>query len=176
MDVPDTVRHASKTVVFEQYPVLGFNYRLTDIQAAVGRVQLKRLPGMLERRRELAGRYTRALERIPGLVPPHVPPYAVPNFQSYPVRVTADYPVSRDELMQSLLDRGVGSRRGIMNAHQEGAYADAVNRFPLTRSEEARDSVVLLPLFADMTEAQQSSVIDHLHSLSGLATAPVGVH
>jgi dTDP-4-amino-4,6-dideoxygalactose transaminase len=169
MDVPDTVRHASKTVVFEQYPELGFNYRLTDIQAAVGRVQLKRLPDMLERRRELAARYNRELAKIPGLVPPHVPAYALPNYQSYPVRVTADFPISRDELMQALLDRGVGTRRGIMNAHQEGAYADAPLRFPLTRSEQARDAVVLIPLYADMTDEQQSKVIDQLASLSGLA-------
>jgi perosamine synthetase len=174
MDVPDTVRHASKTVVFEQYPMVGFNYRLTDIQAAVGRVQLRRLPGMLERRRELARRYARAIGEIPGLVTPHVPPYALPNFQSYPVQVTAEYPISRDELMQELLDRGIGSRRGIMNAHQEKAYADAVNRYPLTQSEVARDSVLLLPLFADMADAQQSTVIDQLHSLSGLATARAG--
>jgi dTDP-4-amino-4,6-dideoxygalactose transaminase len=73
--------------------------------------------------------------------------------------------------MQALLDRGVGTRRGIMNAHQEGAYADAPLRFPLTRSEQARDSVVLIPLYADMTDEQQSKVIDQLASLSGLAAA-----
>jgi dTDP-4-amino-4,6-dideoxygalactose transaminase len=171
MDVPDTVRHASKTVVFEQYPMLGFNYRLTDIQAAVGRVQLKRLPGMLERRRDLAERYSRELATIPGLVPPHVPAYAVPNYQSYPVRVTPEYPITRDELMQSLLDNAIGSRRGIMNAHQEDAYANVPKRFPLTASEAARDSVVLLPLFADMTDEQQAVVIENLAaaSVAGLA-------
>lgn len=166
MDVPDTVRHASKTVVFEQYPMLGFNYRLTDIQAAVGRVQLRRLPGMLERRRELARQYAHALAAVPGLEVPYVPPYAVPNYQSYPVRVTADYPMTRDELMQALLDRGIGSRRGIMNAHQEPAYADAPIPHSLAHSEAARDSVILLPLFGDMTDEQQSSVVGHLHRLS----------
>jgi perosamine synthetase len=163
MDVPDTVRHASKTVVFEQYPMLGFNYRLTDIQAAVGRVQLKRLPGLLERRRELAERYSRELSEIPGLVPPHVPSYAVPNYQSYPIRVTSEYPISRDELMQELLDDAIGSRRGVMNAHQEDAYL-GMNRHPLPESEAARDSVVLLPLFPGMTDEEQQTVIAKLRA------------
>src|SRR5262249_43946963 len=73
MSVPDTPRHAAKKVIFENYPVVGFNYRMTDIQAAVGRVQLRRLPGLLARRRQLAARYTEALREIPGLVPPYVP-------------------------------------------------------------------------------------------------------
>src|SRR5262249_38895750 len=83
MSIPDTVRHAARTVVFEEYPCVGFNYRLTDIQAAVGRVQLRRLPQMLARRTELAERYTQALRGIPGLRPPWVPEWARPNYQSY---------------------------------------------------------------------------------------------
>ena len=92
MSVPDTVRHSAKTVIFEEYPEVGFNYRMTDIQAAVGRVQLRRLPGILARRRELAARYTEALADIPGLEPPFVPEYARTNYQSYAVRVTPRLP------------------------------------------------------------------------------------
>ena len=61
MSVPDTVRHGAGSVIFEGYPEVGFNYRLTDVQAAVGSVQLRRLPEFLARRVELAGRYTRAV-------------------------------------------------------------------------------------------------------------------
>jgi dTDP-4-amino-4,6-dideoxygalactose transaminase len=150
MSVPDTVRHAAREVVFEDYPVVGFNYRMTDIQAAVGRVQLGRLPEILARRREAAVRYARVIRTIPGLEAPHVPDYARPNYQSYAVRVTPDYPLSRDVLMQSLLDQGVGTRRGIMNAHQEAAYAGTPARLP--HSEAARDEVILLPLFPAMTD------------------------
>jgi dTDP-4-amino-4,6-dideoxygalactose transaminase len=53
MSVPDTVRHGSNQVIFETHPVLGYNYRMTDIQAAVGREQLRRLPGIVARRREI---------------------------------------------------------------------------------------------------------------------------
>ena len=87
MSVPDTVRHASPKVVFESYPELGFNYRLTDIQAAIGREQLKRLPEAISRRRELAARYRQLLEDVPGLVLPAEPEWARTNWQSYCVRL-----------------------------------------------------------------------------------------
>ncbi|HEY7314584.1 MAG TPA: DegT/DnrJ/EryC1/StrS family aminotransferase [Gemmataceae bacterium] len=161
MSIPDTVRHGAKQVIFEDYPLVGFNYRMTDIQAAIGRVQLRRLPGLLEERRRLAENYTRSLAGIPGLEPPFVPPGVRPNYQSYAVRVTPDFLLGRDALMQELLRHGVSTRRGIMNAHQERACADLPPR-PLPRSEEARDSVILLPLFAGMTEREQQRVIDYL--------------
>jgi dTDP-4-amino-4,6-dideoxygalactose transaminase len=165
MSVPDTTRHSARTVIFEDYPVLGFNYRMTDIQAAVGRVQLRRLPEILARRVELAERYTRALRDVPGLVVPHVPAGTRPNYQSYAVRVTAGYGMSRDQLMQGLLDRKISTRRGIMNAHQEGADTDAVSG-SLPHSEAARDSVILLPLYHTLTDAEQQHVIEQVWSLS----------
>lgn len=161
MDVPDTVRHSSAKVIFEQYPEVGFNYRMTDIQAAVGRVQLKRLPGILSRRRALAANYLEGLKDVPGLVPPHTPADVRSNYQSYPVRVTAEYGMSRDELMQRMLDQKVSTRRGIMNSHQEGAYAKE-SWGPLGQSEQARDSVVLIPLFHAMTNDDQARVIEEL--------------
>jgi dTDP-4-amino-4,6-dideoxygalactose transaminase len=165
MSVSDTARHASKSVIFEEYPLLGFNYRLTDIQAAVGRVQLQRLPDLLGRRVELAGRYTQALRDIPGLEPPHVPEYARPNYQSYAVRVTPAYGLSRDGLMQALLDRGISTRRGVMNSHQEGAYADlGPQRLP--HSEAARDAVIQLPLYHTLSADEQDYVIEQLRVLA----------
>jgi dTDP-4-amino-4,6-dideoxygalactose transaminase len=175
MSVSDRVRHSAGTVIFEEYPVVGFNYRMTDIQAAVGRVQLRRLPDLLAERVALADQYTRALRRIPGLEPPHVPAYARTNYQSYAVRVTPDYPLSRDALMQRLLSEGVSSRRGIMNAHQEAAYAHVPAWLP--HSEEARDSVILLPVFAGMTNDELQGVVDLLDPEvfgSGSKSDPVG--
>jgi len=160
MSVPDTVRHSAKTVVFEEYPVVGFNYRMTDIQAAVGRVQLKRLPELLSQRVTLAEGYSRVLLDSVGLRPPHVPDYARPNYQSYAVRVSEEFPLGRDELMQALLDARISTRRGIMNAHQERAYAGRT--WTLPESESARDSIILLPLFAGMSRADQQYVIEQL--------------
>jgi dTDP-4-amino-4,6-dideoxygalactose transaminase len=168
MSISDQVRHSAKTVVFEEYFMVGFNYRMTDVQAALGRVQLERLPHLLKQRRALARKYTQIIPQIPGLHPPHVPKYARPNYQSYPVRVTSDYSLSRDALMQALLNRGVSTRRGIMNAHQELAYHD-LPAISLPHSEAARDSVILLPLFSSMKRREQNYTIDQLWATQRLA-------
>ena len=165
MSISDTVRHSSAKVVFEEYPVVGYNYRMTDIQAAVGRVQLRRLPAILERRVRLAEDYTRALRTIPGLVPPFVPAYARPNYQAYPVRVLPEFPMSRDALMQALLDQGISTRRGIMNSHQEAAYKEGRGQ-SLPRSEAARDGVVMLPLYDGMTADDQQVVVETLRGMA----------
>jgi dTDP-4-amino-4,6-dideoxygalactose transaminase len=168
MSVSDLVRHTATTVTFEEYPILGFNYRMTDIQAAVGRVQLRRLPEILDRRVALAQRYTAALGTIAGLEPPFVPEEARPNYQAYAVRVAREFPIGRDELMQALLERGISTRRGVMNAHQEGAYAD-LGPVALPHSETARDQVVLLPLHDGLTSDDQDYVVDCLRELSTLS-------
>ena len=161
MSVPDTVRHASAQVVFEDYPVLGFNYRLTDIQAAIGREQLARLDGLIARRRELAARYTAALARVPGVVVPREPEWARTNWQTYAVRLES---ADQRQVMQRMLDDGISTRRGVMNAHRERSYPAGTFRAPgpLTRGEQAQDTVVALPLYHDMTLADQDRVIGAL--------------
>jgi dTDP-4-amino-4,6-dideoxygalactose transaminase len=169
MTINDAQRHASQQVLFESYSMVGFNYRMTDIQAAIGRVQLRRLPQFLARRAAMAATYDAALADIPGLTPPHVPEGVRANFQSYAVRVTRDYLISRDELMQRLLAEGICTRRGIMNSHQEPAYAD-LPCGPLPASESARDSVILLPLHDSLTAEQQTFIIDQLRLHSARPT------
>jgi len=159
MSVPDTVRHNSRKVIFEEYVTTGFNYRMTDVQAAIGIEQLKRLPGFLEGRRKIADFYYRTLKEVPWLEPPHEPADCRTNWQSYPVMVLDRSPVSRDALMQRLLDVGISTRRGIMNAHQEPAY---VSKFALPYSEQARDSAMLLPLYTGMTEIEAETVVKHI--------------
>lgn len=160
MSVPDTVRHGSNQVIFESYPTTGYNYRMTDIQAAVGREQLKRLPGIIERRRDLALRYGELLEDIEGLCLPAEPAWAKTNWQSYCVRLPQGCDQRR--VMQSMLDDGIGTRRGIMCTHREPAYALSPLRFALPHSEAAQDECILLPLFPQMTEAQQQHVATSL--------------
>ena len=159
MSVPDTVRHNARKVIFEEYVTTGFNYRMTDVQAAIGIEQLKRLPGFLEKRKKIAALYRQALEGISWLKPPQEPAYCRGNWQSYPVRVLDHAPLSRDGLMQHLLDAEIATRRGIMNAHQEPAYTTS---FPLTHSVQARDSVVLLPLYTGMKEEDAETVINRI--------------
>ncbi|HXG08806.1 MAG TPA: DegT/DnrJ/EryC1/StrS family aminotransferase [Gemmataceae bacterium] len=156
MNVRDHERHISGKVIIEKYVCLGYNYRMTDIQAAVGIEQMKKLDRIVARRRELAARYTKALRDHPWLVPPYVPDYAEPNFQSYAVALREGAPVERDELMQRLLDRGIATRRGIMLAHCEAPYAGSP---PLPLSERASARSFLLPLYPQMTDAEQDRVI-----------------
>jgi dTDP-4-amino-4,6-dideoxygalactose transaminase len=161
MSIPDTVRHNASQVTFEAYPVVGFNYRMTDIQGAIGREQIKRLPSLVARRRALAARYTAAFRACPGVTPPTEPEWARSNWQSYAVRV----PRGRQRpVMQALLDEGVSTRRGVMNAHREAAYpAGSWRAAPgqhLARSEEAQDTAIMLPLFHDLDDADQDRVID----------------
>ena len=159
MSVPDTVRHAATQVIAEEYPVVGYNYRMTDIQAAIGREQLKRLPQMIARRRALAARYGTSLSGIDGIIVPREPEWARSNWQSYAVRLG---PALRQAaVMQKMLDAGVSTRRGVMNAHRERAYLEAPCRVSgaLTRSEQAQDTALILPLYHQMTEADQDRVV-----------------
>jgi len=156
MSVPDTERHGSARVIFESYPVVGYNYRMTDIQAAVGREQIKRLSEIVTRRRELGSRYSELLADIPGLRAPIEPAYAHTNWQSYCVRLPAR--ADQRSVMQRMLDDGISTRRGIMCSHREEAYKNEPLRFPLPQSEVAQDASILLPLYHQMSDADQLRV------------------
>lgn len=156
MSVPDTVRHNTREVIFESYPILGYNYRMTDIQAAVGREQLKRLPEIIEKRRKLAGTYRSLLSVIADLGLPDEPNWARSNWQSFCVRLPDG--CNQRMVMQRMLDEGVSTRRGIMCSHREPAYTDLSLRSPLPRSELAQDRSIVLPLYPQMTAAEQERV------------------
>jgi dTDP-4-amino-4,6-dideoxygalactose transaminase len=163
MNVSDAARHKSATVVHESYTTLGFNYRLTDIQAAIGREQLKRLPAMVARRRELADDYEQHLSGLAAVTTPREPAWARTNWQSYAVRLRPD--LDRDQVMQRMLDEGIATRRGVMNAHREPSYpVDTWRAAPggLAHSELASATTVVLPLYHQMTAEEQGRVIESL--------------
>ncbi|MER5508493.1 DegT/DnrJ/EryC1/StrS family aminotransferase [Streptomyces sp. NPDC002766] len=151
-------RHASDKPVLENYLEVGFNYRMTDIQAAVGLVQLGKLDTIIARRRELAARYDALLQDVPGLTPVRDPEHGQSNFQSYWVLLDQDFPVDRDDLLAALASAGVSARRGIMAAHLEPAYAGHPSA-PLPVTERLTRDSLILPLFHTMTEAQQDRVV-----------------
>lgn len=160
MSVSDLARHSSSKIVTERYDEVGFNFRMTDLQAAVGLVQLDRLPGFLARRRQRAANYTEALSQTPFFVPPMEPKGCESNFQSYMVRMLDDSPVSRDELMQKLLDRRISTRRGVMAIHREAPYADADWDSQLPQTNLTADSTIILPIYDQMTDAEQEFVLE----------------
>ena len=173
MNASAAQRHASSTPVLESYLESGFNYRMTDIQAAVGLVQLGKLDAMLERRRELAARYAELLADVPGLTPVTDPAHGRGNFQSYWVLLAPDFPVGRDQLLAVLAEAGISARRGIMATHLEPAYAGhPAGPLPVTE-RIGRDSLIL-PLFHTMTGAQQDRVVAALRRAALRSPAAAG--
>ena len=162
MSVSAADRHAAGSrVVLESYLEVGFNYRMTDIQAAVGIVQLGKLPEMVARRREIVAAYREALAALPDLVPVVESDDHQSNYQSFWVRLAADWPRSRNETLQFLADRGIQARRGIMAAHLEPAYAEAADLDLPATTTLTQDSIIL-PVFHTMTQAEVAQVVTAL--------------
>lgn len=159
MSVSDTSRHQSTTVVFEEYLEPAYNFRMTDLQAAVGRPQLARLDIVVRERRRLAERYVTGLASNPVLQTLNESPWSRSNWQSFPVLLRADAGITQVAAMQQLMDHGVACKRGISNAHQEPAYA-AARTLSLPQSEWLRDHTILLPMFHGMTTEEQDHVLD----------------
>lgn len=153
-------RHASGTTSIEEYREVGWNYRMTDIQAAVGLVQLRKLDWVLSERRRLAERYDRLLGRDPRIAVPHVPSDRPHTYQSYCVWPRGG--ASRADVMAYMADRGIATRRGVMASHLEPFYREMYPALSLPVTEAASAETLLLPLYVGMTEAEQDEVIDAL--------------
>ena len=158
MDVSAADRHRAMQPVIERYLEVGFNYRMTDIQAAVGLVQLAKLEQMVQRRRSLAERYQRMLAEVPGIRTVADPPYGTTNFQSFWVELDDYFPVGRDELLGLLHANGVSGRRGIMATHLEPAYSGHP-RAPLPVTERITAQTLILPLYHTLSEVEQERVV-----------------
>ncbi|CAM3333257.1 DegT/DnrJ/EryC1/StrS aminotransferase family protein [Kibdelosporangium persicum] len=158
MSVSAADRHASSGVTLESYDEVGFNFRMTDIQAAIGLVQLGKLPDVIARRRELAERYHKLLAEIEGLRWVTDPEYGTTNYQSFWVVLPDSYPGTVVDVLEGLSKRGVSARRGIMAAHLEPAYS----RVDLPVTEHLTTRSVILPLFHQMTESEQDTVVTAL--------------
>src|SRR5438045_2427614 len=160
MSVSDPDRHKSDKPILEEYSELGFNYRMTDIQASIGLVQIRRLDELLRIRVAKADRYGRELADLAKVRTPYTPSYATHTYQSYCLDL--DPSIDRDDLMARLLRRGVATRRGVMASHLEKVYLDRVGRVSLPITEQKARSTMLIPLFATMTDDEQSYVIESL--------------
>jgi perosamine synthetase len=167
MSVSDLDRHRADKPILEEYSELGFNYRMTDIQASIGLVQIRRLDELLRIRVAKADWYGRELAGLKKVRTPYTPPYATHTYQSYCLDL--DRSVDRDDLMARLLRRGVATRRGVMASHLEKVYRDRIGTVSLPITEEKARSTMLIPLFATMTDDEQSYVIESLREELGAA-------
>jgi perosamine synthetase len=168
MNVSAAARHLSTDVILEEYEEVGFNFRMTDIQAAVGLIQLDKLDQIVARRRALASRYRELLADLEGALLVGDPPYGESNFQSFWLLLPGSFPISRNELLASMAAAGISGRRGIMAAHQQPAYRhQAPVHLPVT--ELLTDRSLILPLFHEMTEEQQLDVANIIRKEAGLS-------
>ena len=168
MSINDRVRHESSKIMFEDHVEVGYNYRMTDIQAAVGIQQLAKLDWIVGERRKIAAQYQAAFADIPFIRVPMEAEGYFTNFQSFSIYLKKDCPVSRNDLMQKMLDAGVSSRRGIMTAHRETAYKEECAGLSLPVSEDAADNSIILPLFVPMNQEDIDTVIRVFRSSLGV--------
>lgn len=162
MNVSAADRHKSVLPPAEEYVEVGYNFRMTDLQAAVGLVQLGKLPKIIRRRRELAARYRAGLRGVTGLRTVADPDYGTGNVQSFWVEVQDGYPTARDGLLTALAEAGISARRGIMAAHRQAPYRELAPGGSLPVTEHLTDRTLILPLYHTLTEADQDRVIDVL--------------
>jgi len=166
MDVSAAQRHASRQPVIERYLEVGFNYRMTDMQAAIGLVQLGKLARLVTARRAMARRYQELLAGLPGLTTARDPAHGLTNYQSFWVLLPADFRTRRDDLLRLLADEGISARRGIMAAHAEPAYAGRA-RAPLPVTERLCSSSLILPLFHELTDTEQQHIVSVIRAAAG---------
>jgi dTDP-4-amino-4,6-dideoxygalactose transaminase len=123
-------------------------------------VQLRKLDRVIAERRRLAERYDRLLGRDPRIAVPFVPSGRPHTYQSYCVWPRGGAP--RADVMASMAERGIATRRGVMASHLEPFYREMYPHLSLTATEAASAETLLLPLYVGMTEAEQDEVIDAL--------------
>lgn len=169
MSVSAKERHSNILAPAEEYAEVGFNYRMTDLQAAIGLVQLGRLSEMVSRRRANVALYRNGLADIPGLRLVKDPAWGTSNFQSFWIEVQSDFPLDRDGLLAHLARHEISARRGIMSAHRQPAYRgrDAGNA-DLSVTERLADHTLILPLYHQLEDADRDRVIDSIRAAAGV--------
>jgi perosamine synthetase len=160
MSVNDRVRFESPKVIFEDHVEIGYNYRMTDIQASVGIKQLEKLDWIVAERRKIAMQYNEAFKDIDFIRIPVEEAGYFTNYQSYSVYLKDTCPISRNELMQKMLDAGVSTRRGVMTSHRETAYKAEYAGVSLPVSEDTCDRSIILPLYIPMKQEDIRKVIE----------------
>jgi perosamine synthetase len=158
--VSDHARHQAKGLVYEEYVELGYNYRMTDVQAAIGLEQMRKLDGFLARRKHIARRYDEAFGPLQGVQVPAHPPYASHAYQSYGIRLLPECRADRDQVLRDLAALGISCRRGIPPIHLEPLYRDRFGRVSLPVTEDVAARSIFLPIFASLSSGDQQRVID----------------
>jgi perosamine synthetase len=150
--------------------LLGFNYRLADIACALGIEQLKKLDTNLARRREVAGRYTRAFRDIPGVIPPATRPDTSPAWHLYPIRLDlAKLTADRGQIFRALRAENIGVGVHYIPVYRHPYYVEKFGyrggECPV--AEDAYERLISLPMFPAMTDQDVSDVIRAVGNVVG---------
>ena len=165
MSLSDLQRHHAVSVAIEEYHDLGYNYRLSDLHAAVGIEQMKKLDFVLMRRKQIADRYDEAFADLECIQLPFSSYDQPHSYQSYIIQLRPQAPSTREQVMQEMLEAGIATRRGVMAIHLEPYYRQRFPQVKLPVTEVAAQCTLLLPIYATMTDSEQEYVIDHLRRI-----------
>jgi dTDP-4-amino-4,6-dideoxygalactose transaminase len=157
--ISDLARHQARGILQQVYQEAGFNYRMTDFQAAIGLVQLRRLPDMLRLRTEQARYYDAQLGNLDEVMRPLVPQGTTHCYSSYCIQLRQEARCSRDDVLEGMADRGISCRRGIPPLYAEPFFQARFPNLHLPVSEEIGRSTLFLPIFPGLTENQQARVV-----------------
>lgn len=160
--ISDLARHQARGVLVQQYEDTGYNYRLTDLQAALGLVQMKKIEQMLAQRKAQAERYDQALAEMEYVLPPYVPAHMTHSYSSYQITLAPGCPIGRNELLETMAASGISCRIGIQPLHFEPFYREKCQGLHLPVTEDAAANTMFLPIFPGMTFAEQERVINVL--------------
>ncbi|HXG08804.1 MAG TPA: DegT/DnrJ/EryC1/StrS family aminotransferase [Gemmataceae bacterium] len=160
--ISDLVRHQARGTLQQTYPEPGYNYRLTDVQAAIGLAQLRKLDRMLQLRAEQATFYNAAFARLEEVVPPYVPPEATHCYSSYCVRLPAANEGIITRILEHMAAAGISCRRGIQPLTREPYFAESHRHVDLPNTEAAAAQTLFLPIFPGLTRPQQERVVEAL--------------
>lgn len=153
--------HGQKERYFHE--ILGYNFRMTDIAAAIGLCQLAKLEEFNNKRITNARFLTERLRVIEGLLPPHVRPNVKHVFHQYTVRITQDFGIPRDELRQKLMNKGVATEVYYpLPIHKQPLYQNLGYNDHLPNSEKAAGEVLSLPVHPSLTKEDLEYAVDSL--------------
>lgn len=167
-------RQSAGTLALPTFDEIGYNYKLSDVLAAVAVVQLGKIEAFLERRRALAARYAEKLSSVPGIMAPIVPEDRESAWQTYAVTVTE--PLDRDAIAIALRARGVGCTIGTYAMHLQPVYGPAARSCP--SSQRLFEHHLALPMYVGLTDDQQDLVVEILASIVAeqMGSGPEPVH
>ncbi len=148
--------------LFEEHLEIGYNYRMTDIQASIGLRQLEKLDWIIKQRREIALRYIEELKGIDQIILPTEEEGYISNYQSFCIYINERSLKERNDLLRNLIDLGIEARRGVMTSHTEPPYRNQFKNIKLPISEKLSDRSILIPLYVPMTENEIEQVIKNI--------------